>query len=219
MYDPMKRTFTLPWREIMFIAAGNVRLQEFRRIKTHNDPEFYGSGISYDTIRESRSREEAHFHLLLEIVLTGGVARYSITADDFDFAHLGARITGNVHADANHEHNNATTTFWRAAEGFSAVPTDGTMQWAVSQAVSLRRMHVRGDLVLRLQSQLGEPVLQRIRAEFKDILKAGTFEQTGALPEEASEHQLANLPRLKFRFDRHKLGRLRMLIDVLNQEG
>src|ERR1700732_5349170 len=58
------------------------------------------------------------------------------------------RIAGNVHADADHEHNNATPTFWRAAEGFSVVPAGGTMQWAVSQAVSLRRMHVRGDLVL-----------------------------------------------------------------------
>ncbi len=58
------------------------------------------------------------------------------------------RIAGNVHADANHKHNNATTTFWRAAEGFLVVPASGTMQWAVSQAVSLRRMHVRGDLVL-----------------------------------------------------------------------
>ncbi len=58
------------------------------------------------------------------------------------------RIAGNVHADANHDHNNATTTFWRAAEGFSVGPAGGTMQWAVSQAVSLRRMHVRGDLVL-----------------------------------------------------------------------
>src|SRR5260370_39821299 len=58
------------------------------------------------------------------------------------------KITGNMHADANHEHNNATTTFWRAAEGLSIEPASGTMQWAVSQAVSLRRMHVRGDLVL-----------------------------------------------------------------------
>jgi hypothetical protein len=58
------------------------------------------------------------------------------------------RIAGNVHVDANLEHNNATTTFWRAAEGLSIKPTDGTMQWAVSQAVSLRRMYVRGDLVL-----------------------------------------------------------------------
>jgi len=58
------------------------------------------------------------------------------------------RIAGNVHADANLEHNNATTTFWRAVEGLSIEPTGGTMQWAVSQAVSLRRMYVRGDLVL-----------------------------------------------------------------------
>jgi len=58
------------------------------------------------------------------------------------------RIAGNMHADANHEHNNATTTFWRAAEGISIKPAGGTMQWAVSQAISLRRMHIRGDLVL-----------------------------------------------------------------------
>jgi hypothetical protein len=58
------------------------------------------------------------------------------------------RIAGHVHADASREHNNATTTFWRAAEGLSVEPAGGTMQWAVSQAVSLRRMHVRGDLAL-----------------------------------------------------------------------
>ena len=57
-------------------------------------------------------------------------------------------ISGNVHADASHDNNNATTTFWRAAEGFSVTPTGGTMQWAVSQAVPFRRMHVRGNLVL-----------------------------------------------------------------------
>lgn len=57
-------------------------------------------------------------------------------------------IIGNVHADASHDNNNATTTFWRAAEGFSVTPTGGTMQWAVSQAVPFRRMHVRGNLVL-----------------------------------------------------------------------
>ena len=57
-------------------------------------------------------------------------------------------ISGNIHADASHDNNNATTTFWRAAEGFSVTPTGGTMQWAVSQAVPFRRMHVRGNLVL-----------------------------------------------------------------------
>ncbi len=58
------------------------------------------------------------------------------------------QITGNVHADASAAHNNATTTFWRTAENFSVTPTGGTMQWAVSQAVSLRRVHVLGNLVL-----------------------------------------------------------------------
>jgi hypothetical protein len=57
-------------------------------------------------------------------------------------------IVGNVHADASLGNNNATTTFWRAAEGFSVTPTGGTMQWAVSQAAPLRRMHIEGDVVL-----------------------------------------------------------------------
>ncbi len=57
-------------------------------------------------------------------------------------------ITGNVHADASARNNNATTTFWRAAEGFSVTPTGGVMQWAVSQAVPFRRMHIRGNIVL-----------------------------------------------------------------------
>ena len=58
------------------------------------------------------------------------------------------RIVGNVHSDASLPNNNATCTFWRGVEGFSVTPAEGAMRWAVSQAVSFRRMHVRGDLVL-----------------------------------------------------------------------
>jgi hypothetical protein len=57
-------------------------------------------------------------------------------------------ITGNVHSDATLPRNNATCTFWKAAEGFSVTPTGGTMKWAVSQAAPFRRMHIRGDIVL-----------------------------------------------------------------------
>jgi hypothetical protein len=57
-------------------------------------------------------------------------------------------IVGNVHSDASARNNNATTTFWRAVEGFSVTPTGGVMQWAVSQAVPFRRMHIRGNIVL-----------------------------------------------------------------------
>jgi hypothetical protein len=61
------------------------------------------------------------------------------------------RITGNVHADASLPRNNATCTFWRGVEGLSVAPDGGTMQWAVSQAVPFRRMHILGDLVLHQQ--------------------------------------------------------------------
>jgi hypothetical protein len=57
-------------------------------------------------------------------------------------------ITGNVHSDATLPHNNATCTFWRAAEGFSVTPGQGMMRWAVSQAAPFRRMHVKGNIML-----------------------------------------------------------------------
>jgi uncharacterized protein (TIGR00730 family) len=79
--------------------------------------------------------------------------------------------------------------------------------------------YVHGDLVLRLLRPLSEETLEHIRLEFKDIVKSGTFEQTGALTEESDDRQVAQLKRLVFKFDRHSLGRLRELIDVINQEG
>ncbi len=64
-------------------------------------------------------------------------------------------ITGNVHSDASLPQNNATCTFWRAVEGFAVTPSGGsandTMQWAVSQAIPFRRMHIFGNLVLHQQ--------------------------------------------------------------------
>ena len=76
--------------------------------------------------------------------------------------------------------------------------------------------YVRADLVIRLHEKLSDEKLDAIRTEFADILKGGTFEQTGPLPEEANDVHLADMPRLKFRFDRHKLGKLRLLIDRIN---
>jgi hypothetical protein len=60
-------------------------------------------------------------------------------------------ITGNVHSDASRPRNNATCTFWKGVEGFTVRPTGGSMQWAVSQAVPFRRMHIEGNLVLHQQ--------------------------------------------------------------------
>jgi len=60
-------------------------------------------------------------------------------------------IEGNVHSDASRPRNNATCTFWKGVEGFAVRPTGGSMQWAVSQAVPFRRMHIAGNLVLHQQ--------------------------------------------------------------------
>ncbi len=60
-------------------------------------------------------------------------------------------ITNQVHSDPILPDNNATQNFWRAVENFSVTPPGGGMQWAVSQAVPFRRMHVRNNnLVLHL---------------------------------------------------------------------
>jgi uncharacterized protein (TIGR00730 family) len=95
---------------------------------------------------------------------------------------------------------------------------------AVNEVLGFYRVYhsmryVGPDLVLRLQKAPPPALLERIRTEFPDILKGGTFEITAALPAEANDAALANMPRLRFRFDRHSMGRLRMLIDLINREG
>jgi len=57
-------------------------------------------------------------------------------------------INGGVSADARWRKGNATLNFWRIVENMSVVPTGGFDRWAVSQAAPMRRMHIRGDLVL-----------------------------------------------------------------------
>ena len=57
-------------------------------------------------------------------------------------------IRGGVRADARWKNGNATLNFWRIAENMSVNPAGGFDRWAVSQAAPMRRMHIRGDLVL-----------------------------------------------------------------------
>jgi uncharacterized protein (TIGR00730 family) len=79
--------------------------------------------------------------------------------------------------------------------------------------------YVKDTLVLRLKRPISEATLEEIRREFADIVVKGTFELTTAHPFEANEESLRELPRLRFHFDRHGLGRLRMLIDRINNDA
>lgn len=77
--------------------------------------------------------------------------------------------------------------------------------------------YVRNQLVFRIKEKLSDERLDQIQTDFTDILVDGQFTQSGALPEEAGEPDLAHMPRLVFHFDRRSLGRLRMLINFINQ--
>jgi uncharacterized protein (TIGR00730 family) len=75
-----------------------------------------------------------------------------------------------------------------------------------------------GDLmVMRLSSPLPAGRLDQINREYADILMSGVYEvHDAALPEEDGE--FANLPRLVFAFNRRSAGKLRRMIDLINQD-
>ncbi|WP_224363062.1 hypothetical protein [Hyalangium versicolor] len=59
-------------------------------------------------------------------------------------------ITGAVRSKADWFQGNATQNFWRGTENLSIVPTkdSNTEVWAVSQATTMRRIHVKGNINL-----------------------------------------------------------------------
>lgn len=95
IYDPLGRSFPVEWRHIMAIAAGSVRLNEFQRVqKSEINVTATSHGMPTFVISNKGShQEQLNYHLLLEIILTRAVLRYSVTADKFDFAYLGERRT------------------------------------------------------------------------------------------------------------------------------
>jgi len=72
------------------------------------------------------------------------------------------------------------------------------------------------DLVIRIRELLSLDTLAAVNRDFQDILVEGSISQVKALPEEADEPEIADLPRIVFRFNSASHGRLRQLIDHLN---
>ena len=75
---------------------------------------------------------------------------------------------------------------------------------------------IRDDLAIRLQRKPTEAQLAAIEKEFGDLSMGGGFRVTGPLSLEQDEPTLDHLHRLVFRFNRRDHGRLRILIDHLN---
>ena len=91
---------------------------------------------------------------------------------------------------------------------------------AVAEVTSFYRVYhssriVGDDLVFRLTRPLEAANLAELYDKFADILKSPPTVQPGPMPQEFNE--FPDLPRLLLRFDHRSFGRLRQLIDFVNQ--
>jgi hypothetical protein len=78
---------------------------------------------------------------------------------------------------------------------------------------------VRRKLVLRLNRDPGDELVERLNSEFRDIIESGRIVKSAPLPLESDDKHLHDLPRLVFNFNRKEIGRLRQMIDAINDAG
>ncbi len=129
-------------------------------------------------------------------------------------------------------------TYWRAWERFireevlarGLISDDDLALYRITDDAAAARDEILGffrnyhsirfvgqRLVIRLRAAPTEEELKAINQDFGDIVTKGAIEASGPLPAEVADGDQVDLPRLVLRYDRARQGRLRSLIDVLNQ--
>ena len=76
--------------------------------------------------------------------------------------------------------------------------------------------YVRDKLYLRLHKLPTPELMDRLNTDFADIVERGKIEITPMHPFEEDDDHLTELPRIAFRFNRREIGRLRQMVDVIN---
>ena len=79
--------------------------------------------------------------------------------------------------------------------------------------------YVGDQFAIRLKVALCDRDLDFLNQEFSDLVASGKIVQTTALADEEEDSEIANLPRLVFKFDRRDFGRLYQMIGNINQMG
>ncbi|MDP9290853.1 MAG: TIGR00730 family Rossman fold protein [Verrucomicrobiota bacterium] len=72
-------------------------------------------------------------------------------------------------------------------------------------------------MVIRMQSRLTAEAVTKLNEDFRDLLVSGRIEQGMALPEEKNEPEIWDAPRLILCPGQRDFGRLRKLIDAVNE--
>jgi uncharacterized protein (TIGR00730 family) len=106
-------------------------------------------------------------------------------------------------------------------EDTSFVKVTDQVDEAVQEIVNFYRnyhsyRYVRDRLIIRLQHPVTDEFLEKLNANFSDILVKGTIVRSPVLPEESNEPELAHLHRIALYFNRKNFGRLRQLLDAIN---
>ncbi len=111
-----------------------------------------------------------------------------------------------------------------SADDFSLFRITSSVEEAVREIHGYYRVfhsmrYAGRDLVIRIREPLAPDALAALNRDFPDLLAEGSISQGKALPEEADEPEIADLPRIVFRFNNLSHGRLRRLIDRLNRSA
>ncbi len=78
--------------------------------------------------------------------------------------------------------------------------------------------YVKDELYIRLHHDVTDELLEQLNTEFADILERGTIRRVKVHPYEMDDEHLAELPRLALHFNRRDVGRLRQMVDLINEE-
>ncbi len=78
--------------------------------------------------------------------------------------------------------------------------------------------YIRDRLVLRLRAEPSDDYIEQLNDDFSDLLERGRIEKSVTHEFESDETHISHLPRLRMRFNRRHIGRLRQLIDRLNTD-
>lgn len=78
---------------------------------------------------------------------------------------------------------------------------------------------LKGEYILRMNHALSEAALGRLHEEFADLCLDGGFTQQACCTTGDDDPELSRLPRLVFTFNARDHGRLRELLDVVNDKA
>lgn len=106
----------------------------------------------------------------------------------------------------------------------SLVKVTDNLDTAVEEVLSFYQnydsmRYIRETLVIRVHNELTEELIDRLNAQFSDILTSGVIRKVDPHPYEHEEEHLRELPRIGLHFNRRDTARLREMIDLINQEG